>query len=79
MPNSVKLLYIIIANAIVYIEQHNGNKYLTLVDTDESKGTLKMYGEMLTRINDLIRLDLIRLTSNNADDYDEKYMKIKLR
>ena len=79
MPNSVKLLYIIIANAIEYIEQHNGNKYLTLVDTDESKDTLKMYGEMLTRINDLIRLDLIRLTSNNADDYDEKYMKIKLR
>ena len=36
-PNSVKYLYLIINIANVYTEESNGNKYLTLVPTDESK------------------------------------------
>ena len=28
------------------VEEHSGNKYLTLVHTDESKDTPKKYGEL---------------------------------
>ena len=45
--NSVKLLYLIISKINEYIEEGNGNKYLTLVQIDESKDTLtimKKYG-----------------------------------
>ena len=47
-------------------------KYLTLVATDESKNKLEIYEEILSKVK-----DLIRTVSNNWDDYDEKYMKIK--
>ena len=56
----------------MYIEESNGNKYLTLVPADVSKGTLKKYEELWDKIR-----NLIRSTSNNSDDYDNKYMKIK--
>ena len=55
-----------------YIEKTNGNKYLTIVPTDESKDTLKKYEEIWTK-----RRDLIRSKPNNSDDYDKKYIKIK--
>ena len=45
--NSVKPLDLIIDNMIGYIEKSNGNKYLTLVTTDESKDILNKYGEKL--------------------------------
>ena len=54
-----------------YIEEYNGNKYLALVQTDESKDALKKYEELPTKIK-----DLIRSTSNSSDNYDENYMKI---
>ena len=40
-PNSIKPLYLIIKNAKVHTEECNGNKYLTLFATDESRDTLK--------------------------------------
>ena len=43
-----------------------------LVPTDESKDTLKKYKEMWSKVR-----DLIRSITNNSEDYDEKYMKIK--
>ena len=39
--NSVKPLYLIISQISGYIEEKNGNKYLTLVSTDESKDAIK--------------------------------------
>ena len=39
--NRVNLLYITIVKANGYIEQSNGNEYLKLVPTDESKDILK--------------------------------------
>ena len=39
--NSVNSLYLIIDKMNGYIEASNGNKYLTVVHTDESKDTLK--------------------------------------
>ena len=49
----------------------NGNKYLTLVPTDESKEKMKKYDELWIKIRDLIRLITKKL------DYYEKYVKIK--
>ena len=49
------------------MEERNGNKYLTLVSTDESKGTLKKYEKLWNKIKGIINLNL-----NN-----EKFTKIK--
>ena len=70
---SVKPLYLIINKMNEYIEKCNGNKCLTLVPTDESKDTRKKYQELWSKIG-----DLIRSITNNSDNYDEKYMNIKL-
>ena len=56
----------------MYIEESNGNDYLRLVPTDESKDTLKKYEELQNKIK-----DLIGSITSNSDNYDEKYMKIK--
>ena len=55
-----------------YFEEINGNKYLTLVLTNESKQRIKKYEEIWIKIR-----DLIRSITKNSDVYDEKYMKIK--
>ena len=67
-PDILKPLFIIINNANGYVKGSNGNKYLTLVSTDESKGELKKYEEIK---------NLITSTNNNVDYYDKKYMKIR--
>ena len=38
-----------------YFEEINGNKYLALVNTNESKEKLKKYEELWIKIRDLIR------------------------
>ena len=45
---------------------------MALVFTDERKDTLKKYEKSCCKIK-----DLIRSITNNLDDFDEKYMKIK--
>ena len=65
-PNSVKLLYPMINNAKGYIKKSNGNKYLTLVRTDESRDMLENYGKIWSKIRDLItsisiKSDLIQM------------------
>ena len=49
----------------------DGNKYLKVVPTNESKEKIKNYEELWIKIR-----DLIRSITKNLDDYDEKYMKI---
>ena len=44
---------------------------MTLVPTNKSKGTLKMYEELWAKIRDLIRSE-----ANNSDGLDENYMEI---
>ena len=44
-----------------------------LISNDESKGTIKKYGELWTKIR-----NIINSKTNNSDDYHNKYMKIKL-
>ena len=53
-------------------EEINGSKYLTLVPTNESKEKIKKYEELWSKIR-----YLIRSITKSADDYDEKYTKIK--
>ena len=38
-----------------YIEEKNGNKYLTLVSTDKNKEVLKKYVELWYKIKNLIK------------------------
>ena len=67
-----KPLYLILNSGNGYIKESNGNEYLTLITTDESKNTLERYGKVWSKVK-----DLIRSKNDNSDDYDEKYMKIK--
>ena len=52
---SVNRLYLIFGKVNGYFEEMNGNKYLTLVPTNESKEKIKRYGELWSKIKDLIR------------------------
>ena len=70
--NSGNHSYLIINKINEYIKESYGNKCLTLVPNDENKDILKKYEELWTKIR-----DLIRSITNNSDNYDEKYMKIK--
>ena len=69
---SVNPLYRIFGKVNGCFEEINGNKYLTLVPTNESKEKIKKYEELWIKIR-----DLIRSITKSLDNYDEKYMKIK--
>ena len=69
---SVNPLYLIFNKVNGYFEEINGNKYLMLVPTNESKEKIKKYEELWSKIR-----DFIRSITKNLDDYDEKYMKTK--
>ena len=70
--NSVNMLNLIINKVNGYFEKINGNKYLTLVPTNESQEKIKRFEEMWSKIR-----DLIKSVTKSSDDYNEKYMKIK--
>ena len=71
--NSVNPLYLIFSKVNGYFEEINKNKYLLLVPTNEAKEKIRKYEEFWGKIR-----DLIGSITKNSDDYDEKYMKIKL-
>ena len=50
-----------------YIEEIIGNKYLTIVPTNDSKENIKNYEELWIKIRYLIRSSITK----NSDDYDE--------
>ena len=70
--NSVNPLYLIFNKVNEYFEEINGNKYSTLVPTNENNEKIKQYEELWIKSR-----DLIRSITKNSDVYDEKYMKIK--
>ena len=70
--NSIDPIHLTINKTRGYIEESNGNKYLTLVPTAERKDMLKKYEELWSKIRDLIRSII-----NNSDNSDEKYKKTK--
>ena len=71
--NSVHPLYLIIAEADGYIEENNGNKYLTFVSTDKNKKVLEKY----TKLWDKIKYHIQTINAGISGEYDKDYMKIK--
>ena len=71
--NSANPLHVLINKIKRFTEECNGNKYLMLVLTDESKDTLKKYEELWNTVRYLIRSIAIKL-----DNYDKNNAKIKL-
>ena len=69
---NINLLYLILRYVNRYFDEINGNKYLTLVATNESKEKTKKFEDHWIKIT-----DLIRSITKIYDAYDEKYMKIK--
>ena len=53
--NSVNPLYLIFGKVNGYFKEVNGNKYLRLTPTNESKEIIKKYEELCSKIRDLIR------------------------
>ena len=48
--NSVNPLYFMLNEMNGYCEEINGNKYLTLVSTNESKNRIKKYNELWLKL-----------------------------
>ena len=53
--HGVNPLYLIFGKVNGYFGEINGNKYLMLVPTNERKTKIKKYGELWSKIRDLIR------------------------
>ena len=71
--NSVNPLYLIIGNVDGYIEESNGNKYLTFSSTDRNKKVLEKYSKLLHEI----KYHIQAINANKSGEYDKDYMKIK--
>ena len=56
---------------LIWINIYSKNKYLA--PTNESREKLKKFEEIWSKIK-----DLIGSITKNSDDYDEKYMTIKI-
>ena len=61
-------MYFIFRYVNEYFEEINGNKYLMLVPTTDSKEKIRKYKELWSTIR-----DLIRSIAKNSDDYDTKH------
>ena len=71
--NSVNPLYLIIAEVDGYIEENNGNKYLTFVSTDKNKKVL----EKCTKLWDEIEYHIQTINAGKFGEYEKDCMKIK--
>ena len=66
---SVNPLYLIIGEADGYIEENNGNKYLTFVFTDKNKEVLTKYTKIWKKIKYLIKTINVCKASENEKDF----------
>ena len=57
-----------------YIEENNGNKYLTFASTDKNKKVLEKYTKLWDEINYHIQTINVR----TFDEYEKDYMRIQL-
>ena len=64
---SVNPLYLTLRYLNRYFEGINGNIYLMVVPTNESKEKIKKYNELWIKIR-----HLIKSITKNSDNYDEK-------
>ena len=70
--NSVYLLYLIIGEVDGFIEENNGNKYLTFPSTDKKK-VLEKY----IKLWDEIKYHIQTINAGKSGEYDKDYMKIE--
>ena len=56
-----------------YIEENNGNKYLTFTSTEKNKKVLEKY----TNLGDEIIYHIQNINADKSGEYDKNYMKIK--
>ena len=66
--NSVNPLYLMTDKINRFVEESNGNRYLTLVPINESNKILKKYVKIWSKIR-----DLVKSITSYSDDYDQKY------
>ena len=70
-------MYIIIGEADGYIDEKNGNKYLTFASTDRNKEVLKNYTELWDEMKHLTECNSIEKINNKQGEYGKDFMKIK--
>ena len=79
--NSVNLLYLIVDKVYGCTEETNGNIYLTLVSTDESKEAFIKDTDLWDKIKNLIEcigtINGRECNSIKAGEYKKNFMKIK--
>ena len=68
----VNPLYLMFNKMNGCFEEINGNKYLTLIPTNESEGKIKKYEEQWIKTS-----DYVKSVTKKSDGYDEKHMRIK--
>ena len=71
---SVNPLYLLIDHASGYIEEKNGNRYLSSDSVDKNKEVLKKFRDVGNGIKNKINA----LNRDKENDYEKDYMKIKL-
>ena len=69
---SVSSLYLIINKVDGYVEEINGNKYLTLVSTDKNKEVVTKFTELWDEIK-----NSIEKINNKSGEYGKDFMKIR--
>ena len=63
----------LLVKQIGYIEENNGNKYLTFASTDKNKKVLEKY----TKLWDKIKYHIQKINSYKSGEYEKDYTKIK--
>ena len=71
--NSINPLYLIIGDVDRYIEENNGNNYLTFASTDKNKKVQ----EKCTKLWDEIKYHIQTINVDKSGEYEKDYMKIK--
>ena len=71
--NSVNPLYLMINRIDGFIEEKDGDKYLSIASTDRNSEVLKKYSEVWSGIKDCIE----KINDNELGEYDKDFMKIK--
>ena len=71
--NSVNLLYLFISELDEFIDEKNGNKYLSITLTDSNNDVLIKYAEVWNGIKNQIK----KINNDSVVEYDKDYMKIK--
>ena len=71
--NSVNPLYLLIKKLDGFIDEKEGNKYLTITLTDSNNDVLIKYAEVWNGIKGQIK----KINNDSVGEYDKDYMKIK--